>query len=418
LRCAKIAHFPDTAPRMNELTEAGTLHCANCATPLEGEFCHHCGQSVHSVLKPVHHMLEDGMDMFLHVDGRIFHTLPPLLLKPGFLTLEYFSGRRQRYVAPFRLMFVLCLLAFFAFHLMVDVGVDRAQANTEKATHAVHADTFAEDDDAAEVREDLKDRLHGLDVARGTVPAALVPTLDANEKTLRAQANARLAELGAAPLAADFPGKPAAGSSAAAPAKAGLPGLDRPVRVHSKLDVNRVHVSWLPDFMNRRLTDFVAHAEANFKEAFDDADPQKRHEAINRMITGIFSLLPQAMVVMIPIFALLLKLFYVFKRRLYMEHLIVALHSHAFLFLALLLVGLLGVLSTWLQPHAAWAASGVGFLVQAMVLWMPAYLLIMQKRVYRQGWAMTLLKYWFVGWCYFWLLLAVLCVVVVLGAAH
>jgi hypothetical protein len=42
----------------------------------------------------------------------------------------------------------------------------------------------------------------------------------------------------------------------------------------------------------------------------------------------------------------------------------------------------------------------------------------MQKRVYRQGWAMTLLKYWFVGWCYFWLLLAVLCVVVVLGAAR
>jgi hypothetical protein len=92
---------------MNELTEAGTLHCANCGTPLEGEFCHHCGQSVHSVLKPVHHMLEDGMDMFLHVDGRIVHTVPPLFLKPGFLTLEYFAGRRQRYVAPFRLMFVL-----------------------------------------------------------------------------------------------------------------------------------------------------------------------------------------------------------------------------------------------------------------------------------------------------------------------
>ena len=404
---------------MNELTQAGTLHCANCGTPLEGEFCHHCGQSVHSVLKPVHHMLEDGMDMFLHVDGRIVHTLPPLLLKPGFLTLEYFSGRRQRYVAPFRLMFVLCLLAFFAFHLMVDAGVDRAQANTEKAQLKVEADTFADDDSPAEVRDDLKERLHGLDVARRTMPAALAPTLDANEKALRAQADARLAKLGATPLPADFPGVPAAGSSAAAPpAKHGLPGLDHPVRAHSKLDVNRVHVSWLPEFMNRRLTDFAGHAEANFKEAFGHDDPQRRHEAINRIVTGIFSLLPQAMVVMIPIFALLLKLFYVFKRRLYMEHLIVALHSHAFLFLALLLVGLLGMFSTWLQPHAAWAASGVGFFAQATALWMPAYLLIMQKRVYRQGWTMTLLKYWFVGWCYFWLLLVVLGVVVVLGAAH
>jgi len=28
----------------------------------------------------------------------------------------------------------------------------------------------------------------------------------------------------------------------------------------------------------------------------------------------------------------------------------------------------------------------------------------MQKRVYRQGWPMTVLKYLVVGWCYCWLL--------------
>ncbi|NUR22716.1 DUF3667 domain-containing protein [Frateuria sp.] len=403
---------------MNELTEAGAVHCANCATPLEGEFCHHCGQSVHSVLKPVHHMLEDGMDMFLHVDGRIVHTLPPLLLKPGFLTLEYFGGRRQRYVAPFRLMFVLCLLAFFAFHLMVDMGVDRAQANTDKAELAVHKDTFAGDDVPAEVRGDLKDRLHGLDVARRTMPASLAPTLDANERALRAQANERLAALGAAPLPADFARAVPAGSSSAAPPKQGLPGVDHAGQAHSKLTSPKVHLSWLPDFMNSRLTAFVTHLEANLKEGLGNDDPQKKHEAIGRMITSVFSLLPQAMVVMIPIFALMLKLFYVFRRRLYMEHLIVALHSHAFLFLALLLTGLLGLLSVWLQPRAAWAASSVGLVGQVLALWMPAYLLIMQKRIYRQGWPMTLLKYWCVGWCYFWLMLVVLGVVVVLGAAH
>ena len=31
---------------------------------------------------------------------------------------------------------------------------------------------------------------------------------------------------------------------------------------------------------------------------------------------------------------------------------------------------------------------------------MPVYLLIMQKRVYRQGWIMTLFKYWVLGSCY------------------
>lgn len=391
---------------MNELTEAGTLHCANCGTPLEGEFCHHCGQSVESVLKPVHHMLEDGMDMFLHVDGRIVHTLPPLFTKPGFLTLEYFAGRRQRYVAPFRLMFVLCLLAFFAFHLAVDWGVDHAEANTQKAQLAVEGNAFGDDDNAREVRGDLRDRLRGLATARHTMPASMHGLLDANEHTLRQLANERLAALGAAPLPADF-----GATAAAMPAKPSGPAN------HDELP--RVSVSWLPAFVNRRLTQVVGNMLTNVHDAFDQgAPPEQRQEARSRMVTGIFSLLPQAMVVMIPIFAGLLKLFYVFRRRLYMEHLIVALHSHAFLFLALLLFGLLGLLSAWLQPHAAWASTGVDYVGEAVLLWMPVYLLIMQKRIYRQGWGMTLLKYWCVGWCYFWLLLAVLIVAVVLGAGH
>ena len=105
---------------MNKLTSYVGQHCANCGAAMQGEFCHECGQSIHSVLKPIHGMLEDTMDIVFHVDGRLVHTIPPLLVKPGFLTLEYFSGRRVRYIAPFRLMFVLSLLAFFMIHLQLD----------------------------------------------------------------------------------------------------------------------------------------------------------------------------------------------------------------------------------------------------------------------------------------------------------
>jgi hypothetical protein len=124
------------------------------------------------------------------------------------------------------------------------------------------------------------------------------------------------------------------------------------------------------------------------------------------------------MLVLVPLFALLLKLFYVFKRRLYMEHLIVSLHSHAFLFVSLLLIVIAGMLNTWLRPIAAWAGYAAGLVQGGLILWVPAYLLIMQKRVYRQGWAMTLVKYWCVGWCYVWLLVLILIVAVVLGLAH
>jgi hypothetical protein len=54
----------------------------------------------------------------------------------------------------------------------------------------------------------------------------------------------------------------------------------------------------------------------------------------------------------------------------------------------------------------------------AMWAWIPIYLLIMQKRVYRQGWPMTILKYWLIGSVYFWLLFLALLIAFLIGIAH
>ena len=101
---------------------------------------------------------------------------------------------------------------------------------------------------------------------------------------------------------------------------------------------------------------------------------------------------------LLPIFALMLKLAYVFKRRLYMEHLIVALHSHAFLSTAVLLLALATLARSALGEGVL--HSALGWVELALGLWMPLYLLIMQKRVYRQGWILTLLKYSLLGTAY------------------
>jgi hypothetical protein len=44
-----------------------------------------------------------------HVDGKIFRTFRYLIFRPGFLSAEYFAGRRRRYVNPVRLL-LTCLL--------------------------------------------------------------------------------------------------------------------------------------------------------------------------------------------------------------------------------------------------------------------------------------------------------------------
>jgi hypothetical protein len=384
---------------MKELTSYEGAHCANCQAPLQGEYCHHCGQAVHSVLRPVHGLFEEFFETFLHVDGRILHTIPALFLKPGFLTLEYFSGRRVRYIAPFRLMFVLCLLSFFALHLATDVIAQRIEQRHQDKVLLDQGDDFSRAQTAKQVQQQLERKLDALEATRAIGNAAIVSQVDQAEQKLREQAKARLAELGT-PASAATTGKPAA--------SADEQQTDSPLKP--------VHLSWLPDFANQRLTDALEHARKNGKALRGNA--AQRQEAWERLAAGTYGALPGTMLVLVPVFALLLKLFYIFKRRLYMEHLIVSLHSHAFLFLSLLLLVITGLLSTWLKPHVAWAGYAVSLLQAPLMIWVPVYLLIMQKRVYRQGWGMTVVKYGVIGWFYFWLLVLFLGAAFLVGLAH
>ncbi|MFK2856999.1 DUF3667 domain-containing protein [Dyella humi] len=384
---------------MKELTAYEGALCANCQTPLQGEYCHHCGQSVHSVLRPAHGLFEEFFETFLHIDGRILHTVPPLFLKPGFLTLEYFSGRRVRYIAPFRLMFVICLLSFFTLHLAADVIAHRAQQRHQAVVLVDQGDDFSQAQTSQEVQHQLDRKLEALEATRTVGNAAIVAQVDQAEKTLREKANARLTELGT----------PASASSTKAP-----PGTNE---AQDERPITPIHLNGLPDFANERFNEFREHLVQNIR-ALKHGDAAHRQEALDHISAGMFGALPGTMLVLVPVFALLLKLFYIFKRRLYMEHLIASLHSHAFLFLSLLLIVIAGMLNTWLKPLAAWAGYAAGLLQGALILWVPVYLLIMQKRIYRQGWVMTAVKYWFIGWCYFWLLMLALMVAVTLGLAH
>jgi hypothetical protein len=386
---------------MKSLVSHEGLYCANCGTPLAGEFCHECGQSMHSVLKPMHHMVEETVETVLHIDSRIVHTLPPLFLKPGFLTLEYFAGRRVRYIAPFRLMFVLCLLSFFVLHLATSAAIDHSLERRQQQVLLDQGKDFAQADSADEVRDMLDSKVNALNAVQTIGSDAMAAQASQAKQRLRATANQRLAELHA-PL---LPPPPPTGTSPSTEQKS----ASKPMQ--------SVRIAWLPDFANQRLNVVRQHIDDNW-HAFRHGDAVSRQAAKERVINGVFGNLPGAMLVLVPVFAFLLMLFYVFKRRLYMEHLIVALHSQAFLFLWLLLCTLLAMFAGWLEPHALWTTTPLNWLERALVLWAPIYLLLMQKRIYRQGWPMTLLKYWCIGWCYFWLLGFVLLCAFVLGLAH
>ncbi|WP_237059357.1 DUF3667 domain-containing protein [Microbulbifer sediminum] len=354
-------------------TENGTdtpQTCANCHTSLLGPHCHQCGQPVKGLVRHFSSVIGDLFDTLLALDSRIWRTLVPLLLRPGYLTREYLDGRRVRYVSPVRLFIFLCLTTFFVMRLTTDWGTG---LDTDKLTG-----NFAGAETVEEVERIRREALDGLDsaIVEGedeNVPGVVTGGLEVAREEVNRQADRRLAQLGGE--AAD----------AAPPADAGSVDEDAAVSGEPHWTSVEAFSPGLNEWLSTRLQRVDKNARL-IRE-----DPNLFREAL-------FGAIPSMLLVLLPLFSLMLWVLYVFRRRLYMEHLIVALHSHAFLCLALLLVELLSEAEDWLAPGLV--RSALGWAGALLVAWMPLYLLLMQKRVYGQGWGMTLFKYSLLGLLY------------------
>jgi hypothetical protein len=92
---------------------AGTAQqCANCGAPVSGKYCSQCGQRFEHEIHSVLHFAREATEDLTHADSRLWGTIIALLFKPGFLTREFLSGRRVRYLPPLRLYLVLSVLFF------------------------------------------------------------------------------------------------------------------------------------------------------------------------------------------------------------------------------------------------------------------------------------------------------------------
>lgn len=80
--------------------------CKNCNTPLQGEYCHCCGQQDKQYMRSIFAVVGDLFGEIGHWDSRFYRTLRGLFLNPGFLSLEFVRGRHASYVPPLRLYFL------------------------------------------------------------------------------------------------------------------------------------------------------------------------------------------------------------------------------------------------------------------------------------------------------------------------
>ena len=364
---------PAAAQSPAEAIAAGTGPvCPNCNAPLQGAYCFACGQPRKGTIRPLAGIVADFLDTVFNIDSRTWRTIGPLYFRPGKLSNEYFAGRRVRYVTPLRLYFFLSIVAFLVISTISnfepgnvqvrDPGKPITEAEAKRRIDEVEQGLkFMPEEARAKVRAELEKELASERAAR----EAMAATEPARE---RAQ---RVAE--------------AVDEAEEEPLQVTIGGGKPWHRTENPLTF-----AWLPDSFNEALNAEIEDLLKKVKEIEKDPRP---------FFEELFSIAPQALFLILPLFAVLLKLAYVFKRRLYMEHMIVALHSHSFLCLSLLVIIALAQLADAVQGIGLLRAL-VAVAMGAAGVWIPLYLLLMQRRVYKQNWFLTILKYGVLGICY------------------
>lgn len=383
---------------------AHPTECLNCGTTLQGQWCHQCGQKSRSEVRHFSSVVTDILDTVFEYDNRIWRTLLPLYFNPGKISKEFMAGRRVRYVLPFRLFFVLSVVMFLTLQFSSApqrlAGVGLVPENARFERFESEAEVIAERDRVlAELQINLQelesDTGSGAELAR----RGLITTMQVVEET----SQSRLAELRGEPdvaVPADDTASPedtTASVEDPATPEAGPPAepAARPeiIIVGSQAwhpETNPVAIGWLPANMNAAINNAIERGLLNVQSVSEDPAA---------LIEAMLNLLPLVLFFMMPVFALLLKFFYLFSRHLYMEHFIVALHSHSFLFFAVLISLSLNALSgiESLPDGVAWTLTS---LYSLSLIWIPLYLLLMQRRVYGQGWVFTTVKYSAIGMLY------------------
>jgi hypothetical protein len=316
-------------------------HCENCRVELKGPFCHACGQPERTPVRALVALAGDALDYLFDVDSRLFKTLKNLFFRPGRLTEAYLRGQRMSFVRPLRIYLAISALLFIV------------------VTSTSDLDTEGDSD---------------LRIGVGLDDRPLPPTPPTPPEAFAGGPER------AAPLAAPVP--PVAAPVVRDPSVPPPPpklSPRKPITLTFFDDKpwdaakNPVDFAFLPDFANRQFNLFIATVIAKVDLARED--PKRLGQEFLRV-------LPQSMFVLLPIFALLLKGVMLFKRRLYMEHLMVAIHSHTFMFMGILVAIALSFAyehwpEGWFNP---W-----GFFMGLAIAWIPLNLFLTQKRVYRQG---------------------------------
>ncbi|MBB6612805.1 DUF3667 domain-containing protein [Pontibacter sp. Tf4] len=267
--------------------------CLNCGNTVPDKFCTNCGQENLQLHESFLHLMLHSVGHYFHVESKFFNSLVPLFTKPGFLTKEYFAGRRASYLNPFSMYISISILFFFLF--TANTNINQKKILKEKAGAGKTIVT-----ERPEEKIPVKDNIS-------------------------------------------------------------INGWDVPIK----------------------------GLNAKFREV-------KQDELRSALFKNkLVSHLPKTMFLLLPLFALILKLVNIRSKKLYAEHLIYSIHVHSFLFL----FGAILIALKWLLPFLSSWILLAGFIVS---VW---YIYRSMRTMYRSSRWRTVSKFMMLAFAYTFLML-------------
>lgn len=106
---------------MSHLPQRKEKNCLNCGTTVIGKYCHVCGQENIEPKETVWQLVSHFFNDITHFDGKFFTSIKDLVVKPGFLSKEYMKGKRASYLNPVRMYLFTSFIFFLVFFSLFKV---------------------------------------------------------------------------------------------------------------------------------------------------------------------------------------------------------------------------------------------------------------------------------------------------------
>jgi len=332
--------------------------CLNCGAVVYGRYCHLCGQENIEPKESFWHLSTHFVYDITHFDGKFFSTVKYLLLKPGFLSREYITGRRMRYLNPIKMYVFVSAFFFLFFFSIYHPATEAKEQEKERLTYEEVKSKIT--NKIEDLQQNIKDKENPEYVRK--MLENQVHLLEQDISTL-AKDTTHLSELNyynAKEISMLF---------------GQYKSVSQYDSVQNTLPANERNNFW-ERLVTRKSIELQSKYDYNEKEFFKAFFEKLRHS------------FPQLLFVSLPLFALLLKLLYVRKKKFYYaDHIIYTVHLYCAMFILLFI--LLGFSQIEHYKYLHWLN---GFTIPLIIytIW---YQYKSLRNFYDQGRLKTIVKY-------------------------